>query len=178
MNFKKPKFWDLNKPNFISYILFPLTLIIRISNFFLDNSSPFKNKAIKTICIGNIYIGGTGKTPSSIKISQILNINHFNFGNKISKISNSLKFNNLEEFYFQIIRQDYSFNNIVNFKENSKANFLNNIKFSENLGNLENFQSADLLYYLPDDIFVKVEIRIILHSIYDHLCLLLVASIL
>ena len=72
MNFKKPKFWDLNKPNFISYILFPLTLIIRISNFFLDNSSPFKNKAIKTICIGNIYIGGTGKTSLSIRINEIL----------------------------------------------------------------------------------------------------------
>ncbi len=71
MKFKKPKFWDLNKPNFISYILFPLTLIIRISNFFLDNSSPFKNKAIKTICIGNIYIGGTGKTPTTIKLYNI-----------------------------------------------------------------------------------------------------------
>ena len=27
---------------------------------------------IKTICVGNIYLGGTGKTPLTIKISQIL----------------------------------------------------------------------------------------------------------
>ncbi len=91
------------------------------------------------------------------RISKILNINHFNLGNKISKISNSLSFNNLEEFYFQIIRQDYNFNNIVNSNENSKVNFLNNIKFKDNFTNLENFQSLDLNFYLPDDIFVKVD---------------------
>ena len=34
---------------------------------------------IKTICVGNIYIGGTGKTSLSIKINKILNkkiLNH------------------------------------------------------------------------------------------------------
>ena len=72
MKFKKPKFWDSSKPNFISYILFPLTLIIRINNFFLDNLNLSKNKDIKTICIGNIYLGGTGKTPTTIKIIQYL----------------------------------------------------------------------------------------------------------
>lgn len=72
MNFKKPKFWDLDKPNFISYILFALTLVIRINNFFLDNLKFSKNKNIKTICIGNIYLGGTGKTPTTIKIYNII----------------------------------------------------------------------------------------------------------
>ena len=78
MNFKKPKFWDLSKPNFISYILFPLTLIIRINNFFLDNLSLSKNKNIKTICIGNIYLGGTGKTPTTIKLYNIIKRLGFN----------------------------------------------------------------------------------------------------
>ena len=32
---------------------------------------------IKTICVGNIYIGGTGKTPLSIKISKLLNEKNF-----------------------------------------------------------------------------------------------------
>ena len=68
MNFNKPKFWDFNKPNLITYILLPFTIFIRISNFFLDNSSPRKNKDIKTICVGNIYLGGTGKTPTTIKL--------------------------------------------------------------------------------------------------------------
>ena len=32
-----------------------------------------KKVNIKTICVGNIYLGGTGKTSLSIKINQILN---------------------------------------------------------------------------------------------------------
>ena len=32
-----------------------------------------KNLKIRTICVGNIYIGGTGKTSLSIKINEILN---------------------------------------------------------------------------------------------------------
>ena len=91
------------------------------------------------------------------RIGKILNINHFNLGNKIAKVSNSLYFENLEEFYFQIIRQDYNFNDIVYPDENFQTNFLDNIKFDKNLSDIENFQSADLNFYLPDDIFVKVD---------------------
>ena len=32
MNLKKPKFWDYKKPNFISYILYPVSLLIRLKN--------------------------------------------------------------------------------------------------------------------------------------------------
>lgn len=72
MNIKKPKFWDYKKPNLYSYLLFPITLIIKIFNFFKIIPKNKKNK-IKTICIGNIYIGGTGKTSLSVKINKILN---------------------------------------------------------------------------------------------------------
>ncbi len=72
MNIKKPKFWDYKKPNLYSYLLFPITLIIKILNFFKIVPKNKKNK-IKTICIGNIYIGGTGKTSLSLKINKILN---------------------------------------------------------------------------------------------------------
>lgn len=91
------------------------------------------------------------------KIGNILNLNYFNFGNKISKVSNALKFKNLEEFYFQIIRQDCNFENIVKVDKDSQKNFLEKIKFDKNLNNLQNFQKLDLDTYLCDDIFVKVD---------------------
>ena len=71
MNFKKPKFWDYNKPGFISFILLPFSYLVLIYNFFKKKENKISN--IKTICIGNIYIGGTGKTPLSIEIIKILN---------------------------------------------------------------------------------------------------------
>jgi len=72
MKFKKPIFWDLKKPSFISNILLPFTIIIKLNNFLLNLKSKKKVQKIKTICIGNIYIGGTGKTPTTIKLFQIL----------------------------------------------------------------------------------------------------------
>ena len=80
MKLKKPKFWDYEKPNFISYLLIPFTLIVLINNFFLNLKKEKKFQKIKTICVGNIYLGGTGKTPTTIKIYQILkklNLNVF-----------------------------------------------------------------------------------------------------
>ncbi len=79
MKIKKPNFWDYKKPNFISYCLLPLTFPIIINNFLrsiIKNKNV--NKNIRTICFGNIYIGGTGKTPLTIKISQILKNHNFN----------------------------------------------------------------------------------------------------
>ena len=72
MKFKKPKFWDFKKPNLISYLLLPFTLVVLINNFFLRFKSKKKNKKIKSICVGNIYLGGTGKTPTTIAIYDIL----------------------------------------------------------------------------------------------------------
>ena len=73
MKFKKPKFWDLEKKNLISYLLLPFTIPIKINNYFLDKKSKDNLRKIKTICVGNIYIGGTGKTPSVLKLYEILN---------------------------------------------------------------------------------------------------------
>ena len=74
MKLKKPKFWDYPKPNFLSYILLPLTFPVLVNNFLLNLRKDIKEKTKpKKICIGNIYIGGTAKTPLTIKIYQILN---------------------------------------------------------------------------------------------------------
>ena len=72
MNLKKPKFWKLKNPNFIAYLLYPISFIIILINSFKNKTEKKKFK-IKTVCIGNIYLGGTGKTSLSIKLNKILN---------------------------------------------------------------------------------------------------------
>ena len=73
MKIKKPKFWDYNKPNIISYILWPLSFFLQfLSNLKLLIVSKKKFEEIKTICVGNIYVGGTGKTSLSLMIYDIL----------------------------------------------------------------------------------------------------------
>ena len=74
MNLKKPKFWDYKHPNIFAYLLFPLSFLLKILKLFKKKPKIKKTK-IKTICVGNIYIGGTGKTSLCIKINEILKRN-------------------------------------------------------------------------------------------------------
>ena len=71
IKFKKPKFWELDKPNFLAHVLSPFTIFIKINNYFLDKKVKRTKKDLKTICVGNIYIGGTGKTPTVIKLYDL-----------------------------------------------------------------------------------------------------------
>ena len=71
MKMNKPIFWE-KKYNLISFVLLPaslfLQLIFKIRNKFVHQRS-FK---IPIICVGNIYLGGTGKTPLVIYIAKKL----------------------------------------------------------------------------------------------------------
>ncbi len=69
MKIKRPIFWD--SLNLIAILLIPISLVIIILNF-LKVFNLQKTFKIKTICVGNIYLGGTGKTPLTIKINNIL----------------------------------------------------------------------------------------------------------
>jgi len=69
MKLIKPKFWETK--NFISLILYPFSAI----TFLINSIKKFpikKTFEIKTICIGNIFIGGTGKTSLAIEINELL----------------------------------------------------------------------------------------------------------
>ena len=69
MRLIKPKFWDTK--NFISLTLYPLSIITYLINI-SKKFSIKKNFKIKTICIGNIFVGGTGKTSLAIEINELL----------------------------------------------------------------------------------------------------------
>ena len=72
MNFFKPNFWDKNQISFISVFLLPFSLLIRLLVFFIRLLTKEKKISIPIICVGNIYLGGTGKTPLCIEIFSIL----------------------------------------------------------------------------------------------------------
>ena len=69
MKFIKPNFWKTN--NLIVYLLWPLTFITNLIILFKNNKKSY-NSQTKSICIGNIYLGGTGKTSLVIKVNEIL----------------------------------------------------------------------------------------------------------
>ncbi len=73
MKLIKPKFWDKDNLSIQSILLYPLTFIIDIINLITFFKKPKKYSNIKTICVGNIYIGGTGKTPLVDFLAKNLN---------------------------------------------------------------------------------------------------------
>ena len=73
MKILKPFFWDSRKLSIFSILLLPFTIFLIINNYLIKlkkNKKTYKN--IKTICVGNIYIGGTGKTPLVIEINKLV----------------------------------------------------------------------------------------------------------
>ena len=71
MKLSKPKYWDL-KNSFFSILLFPVSLIVLIFISIKKKITKTIKFNIPIICVGNIYIGGTGKTPSAIYLAKEL----------------------------------------------------------------------------------------------------------
>lgn len=68
----KPKFWDNKKSSLISTLLLPASMITLLFIYLKKIIIKEKKFKIPIICVGNIYVGGTGKTPASILIANEL----------------------------------------------------------------------------------------------------------
>ena len=71
MKIFKPKFWQ-KKNSSLSFFLLPLSFFFQflaILNRIIKSRNKF---SIPIICVGNIYLGGTGKTPLCIELAEIL----------------------------------------------------------------------------------------------------------
>ncbi len=68
----KPKFWKKNKVSLIALILIPFSYVYWCLFVIKKELNKKKKFPIKVMCVGNIYLGGTGKTPFSIELYSIL----------------------------------------------------------------------------------------------------------
>ena len=71
MKILKPKFWG-DKLNIFSILLLPISAIYLFLFFLKKKLTVSKKFEIPIICVGNIYLGGTGKTPLAIFIAKEL----------------------------------------------------------------------------------------------------------
>ena len=75
---KAPKFWYNKKNTIYSNLLYPFSLVFKFGTKVRNFLSIKKVSPIPTICIGNIVVGGAGKTPVSMKICKMLTIAGYN----------------------------------------------------------------------------------------------------
>ena len=69
---KAPKFWYNKDDTIYSNLLYPFSLLFRFGTNLRNIFSNEKISPIPIICIGNIVVGGAGKTPVSMKIGKML----------------------------------------------------------------------------------------------------------
>ena len=69
---KAPKFWYNKHDTIYSGALYPFSLLFRFGTKLRNIFSIEKPSPIPMICIGNIVVGGAGKTPVSMKIGNML----------------------------------------------------------------------------------------------------------
>jgi len=72
MKFLKPRFWDNDQISLYSIFLLPVSLLMQIINFVRRLMVKSHKFSIPIICVGNIYLGGTGKTPLCSELFSIL----------------------------------------------------------------------------------------------------------
>ena len=75
---KAPKFWYKKNDTYLSNSLYPLSLLFRFGTKIRNFVSRKTSSGIPVICIGNIVVGGAGKTPVALKIGNLLKLNGYN----------------------------------------------------------------------------------------------------
>ena len=73
MFIKKPRFWDSEKISIYSIVLYPFSIIYFFLLIIIKKIKKNEKFGVPIICVGNIYLGGTGKTPLVREIYNILN---------------------------------------------------------------------------------------------------------
>ena len=145
----KPKFWD-KEIGLISILFFPLTLIVIFFTSLKKKITKTQGFKIPIICVGNIYLGGTGKTPTSILLAKELS----KLGKKPLILRKYYKNHNDE---YRLIKNYFknliiSKNRIEGLKDAEKSNFdmvilddgLQDYKIKKNL-NIVCFNSNQLI---------------------------------
>ena len=69
---KAPRFWYKKNDTYLSNTLYPLSLLFRFGTKLRNILSRQKPSELPIICIGNIVVGGAGKTPVAIKLGSLL----------------------------------------------------------------------------------------------------------
>ena len=93
MMLKAPKFWYLKRDTFLSNSLYPFSLFFRLGTKIRNLIGKERQSKLAVICIGNIVIGGAGKTPVALKIGSMLKEGGYN-PNFVSKGYGGLEKNN------------------------------------------------------------------------------------
>ena len=70
---KAPKFWYLKKDTYLSNSLYPLSILFRLGTKLRSIINTETKAQLPIICVGNIVVGGAGKTPVALKIGKMLN---------------------------------------------------------------------------------------------------------
>ena len=68
MKLYKPNFWK--ETNLVSILLFPISLIVKLIVLMRKTFIKELEFEIPVICVGNIYLGGTGKTPLAVALAK------------------------------------------------------------------------------------------------------------
>ena len=120
MKIYKPKFWDEKRVSFLLILLWPISLLYNF--FFSIKKSLIKSNtfSVPIICVGNIYLGGTGKTPVCIKIYDMFKNNfksviikkdykkHYDEINLLKKYSKIILCKNRVEGIYKALNEKYN----------------------------------------------------------------------